>query len=399
MQQDDVQRDKLSSVMEEKTNLEQVEEEDLGSFENEGGVPFSAADIDIYSQQITVFNIARRLESEELDLSPDFQRSQDIWSRQQQSRLIESLILGIPIPSFYFTDDRDRKGGTLRGKWQVVDGLQRLCSIRNFMVRDMSGRTMKLAGLEYLKQFEGLAFEELPAPYRRNIEETQLTVYLIRSTTPEAVRFNIFKRLNTGGTPLSQQEIRHALNQGVSSEFLKRMAEHPLFRETTQGKANPKRMSDREFVNRFLAFRMLTLDNYADMDSFLNRSLKLFATLDEPDRERIESDFLESLSVLRDVLHEKAFCRFDSGTGKWLSNLNKALFEVFTSALSQLPHENRMRFHDNPLALEEYKNLFLDESETGLSSVTSISTGRASRVRRRHEIVQAYLQKMTETLP
>lgn len=380
----------------EKSGSDQIEEEDLGFFDNEGCVPFSAADIDIYPQQVTVFNIVRRLESGELDLSPDFQRSQDIWNRQQQSRLIESLILGIPIPSFYFTDDREKKEGSIRSKWQVVDGLQRLCSIRNFMVEDA---TMKLTGLEYLKQFEGMAFNDLPAPYRRNIEETQLTAYLIRSTTPEAVRFNIFKRLNTGGKPLSQQEIRHALNQGVAADFLKRMAEHPLFRETTLGKANPKRMSDREFVNRFLAFRILPLERYADMDSFLNQSLKRFAALDEAARTAIESDFLDSLSVLHETLQEKAFCRFDSVAGKWLPNLNKALFEVFTSVLSQLPHEARMRFRANPFALKEYKNLFLDDSETGLSSVTSISTGRASRVRRRHEIVRVYLQKMSETLP
>ena len=375
-------------------DTEGVEDEDTGLFSDDGGAPFSAAEIDIYPQQATVFSLMRRIREKELDLAPNFQRGQNLWKPQQQSQFIESLVLGIPVPVFYFTEERTVLDGIVRSRWQVVDGLQRLCSIRNFMIPDDSCRRLRLTGLEYLKQFEGKLFPELPGPIQRNIEESQLSTFIIRSSTPIAVRFNIFKRLNTGGVPLSQQEIRHALNQGVASDFLRDMAQSPLFSDATRHKISPNRMNDREFVNRFLAFRILPLSEYRDMDSFLNLSLQKFASLDVKKRDIVRSDFLDSLSAIRHSFADKAFCRFDIVSGKWLSNINKALFEVLVSSVSKLSVDARQRFSNNPNSLQEFQKLFSDDTDEGLSSVCSISTGRASRVRRRHEIVHEYLNNV-----
>src|SRR5262249_44885897 len=135
-------------------------------------------------------------------------------------------------------------------KWIVVDGLQRLTSLKRFVL----DKNLRLCGLEFLSQLKGKAYDELPRNFQRRIAETQVTVYLIEKGTPSDVKFNIFKRINTGGLPLSAQEIRHALNQGKVTKLLAQLANSAEFKKATDNSIRDDRMADREFVLRFLAF-------------------------------------------------------------------------------------------------------------------------------------------------
>jgi len=352
-------------------------------------VPYDSAKIDIERKQPTVYSVMSRIRNRELDLCPAFQRSANLWKKGQQSRLIESLILNIPLPAFYMTEDQE--GGNYRYRWHVVDGLQRLCAMRNFMLGDESGHYLKLRGLEYLTNYEGCEFKELPPSYQRNIEEAELQVYLIKPNTPDDLKFNIFRRVNTGGLPLNQQEIRHAMHQLRAASYLQELAQSDHFRMATGGEIKSARMTDREFVNRFLAFYLRdNLPEYKEMDSHLNAALKYIDTCPGGELEEIRDSFYRALDLLTTALGPFAFRRMTSKGPK--KALNKALFEVFTVVAAQCPQQAACLAKNPKLARERYEKLFDDQSENGLNSVVQTSTGHVANIQRRYDIVRGYYE-------
>jgi hypothetical protein len=180
--------------------------------------------------------------------------------------LVESLLLRIPLPVFYISADA-------KDRWSVVDGVQRLTTIYDFIKG-----TFALRGLEYLMQLEGLTFAQLPRSFQRRIEETSLQVHRIQDGTPEEVMINIFKRINTGGISLTAQEIRNALNKGPAREFLRELALSDEFKLATDHSVSDDRMDAQECVLRFMAFRLTNWEKYATdfaaLDLFLNQTMR-----------------------------------------------------------------------------------------------------------------------------
>lgn len=365
--------------------------------------PFNPSEIDIVSLPFSVYHVVERLRSGEIDLYPEFQRRPDLWRPWQQSQLIESLILGIPLPVFYFTAEKVvvDEWGVPRQRLHVVDGLQRLCSIRNFIIgcNDDPNRKMALTQLQYLRKLEGVTFDQLAPALKRNILEAPLTAFMIRASTPPKVKFNIFKRLNTGGLPLSQQEIRHAMHQDGAAQFLADLADSDAFTSATGGRVSQRRMLDREYVNRFLAFRIFGVGKYHDMDTFLDDALTDIEKDRLSERTGLKHDFITALNTLKSTLGEVAFSQYDCGSKTWNRQINKALFEVQTVLVSKLSARARERFAANAEAILEFSKLFEDQSENGLASVVSTSTGRGSRVRRRYEIMADYYHRVAGERP
>ena len=209
--------------------------------------PFDPTKINIVPRPDTLHNIIERLRNDEIDMNTEFQRHPELWDSQKMSRLIESILIRFPLPAFYFDASNDER-------WLVVDGLQRLSSIRKFIIRDEAGerKLLRLRGLEYLKEFNGKTYEELPRTYKRRIDECTVTLFLIQPGTPEKVKYSIFRRINTGGLVLTDQEIRNAMARPSVRRYLERLADNEYLKKTVGDQK--KRMIDQELVLRFLSF-------------------------------------------------------------------------------------------------------------------------------------------------
>ena len=319
-----------------------VEVEDTGE---DGALieqPWKPEQIRVGTSSFSLRNILDLIDEESLELAPDFQRGQ-VWRPRQKSLLVESLLLQIPLPAFYFAEDSD-------GAFRVVDGLQRLSTLHSFVRGAENGFVLK--ELEHLHDLAGCRFADLPVPLQRRINNTQLTVNVIDPSTPRDVTYEIFKRINTGGTPLNAQEIRHCMSRPRSRDILKRMTHTEAFNTATGSRLRDHiRMNDREMALRFAAFWLMGLDAYLDrpvMESFLWEATEI---LDDPQRvpdarvTDLETAFERAMSNAHLVFGENAFRKWPLGaTGR--SPINRALFETWSVALAEYdPNDLAERRH------------------------------------------------------
>jgi Protein of unknown function DUF262 len=341
--------------------------------------PFDPELIRVETRPMTIDLLLKRIKYDELDLAPDFQRKGGIWNSRTKSRLIESILIRIPLPAFYMD-------ATDENKWVVIDGLQRLTSL-NMFVNDQS---LKLSELEFLTQLENLTFDELPRNLQRRIIETQVTVYLIEKGTPSAVKFNIFKRINTGGLPLSLQEIRHALNQGKSTKLLEKLSESSEFKKATDGRIESARMTDREFILRFLAF-LIRPYTAIEFDSFLSDVMADINDMSEESVTELEVKFRVVMSAAYEIFGDDAF-RKRRRRGAPRSLINKALFESWSVSLSKLSNEQIQ-------VLIERKSTLIDSfidlmNNSDFESSISQGTGDARKVKRRFSAIEQLIQEV-----
>ena len=360
-----------------------VEEmEDTDSEDNTSIKPYDPSLIDISPKSQSLDNLINRLENDEINLTPGFQRKAGLWETKQKSQLIESLILRIPLPAFYFD-------GTDNDKWVVIDGLQRLTALKEFFV----DQTLRLRGLEFLKDLEGLKCDELPRVYVRRMKETQVICYIINPGAPINLKYNIFKRINTGGLHLEPQEIRHALYQGFATNYLKKLSDNDTFKRVTGYSIPTERMLDREFVLRFIAFYELGEDRYdGKIDDYLNRAMELINkdySIDIGYANKVENKFMCVLESSERIFGKYAFRRMPDKEKR--RTLSKALFETWTTVLARQTEDNLNRLIDKrDYLVYLYMPMFTEDEEF----YKSIGSGKVYSVKKRFEKIEQLVSEV-----
>lgn len=364
-------------------NAEKVEiEEDESSNDNveDITIPFSTKDIKITHATILLPSLINRLKHNEI-VTPEFQRNGDLWTTKVMSRLIESILLKLPLPIFYFdVSDPD--------KWQVVDGLQRLSTIRRFFV----DKNLRLINLQFLPELNGKNYDDLERSFQRTIDETAFITYQIEGQTPKEVRYSIFNRINTGGTPLNAQEIRQALNQGEGFKFLKDVCENEFFKRIVN--VGSKRMLDRELILRFVAFQIIDYQKFNSMREFLDNAMEQLSKQSPEDLVELKEKFIGVLKFTEEILgvgHKFSRSMMDkSGMRK----LNQSLFDVITVCFSEIDNRNDF-FDKKDNFMLEFKQLLENKNGDFLSSIT-LGTSAKSAIATRFRILRGLIKEVLD---
>ncbi|MFQ2424437.1 DUF262 domain-containing protein [Aeromonas caviae] len=322
----------------------------------------------IRNENRTVFDVTRRIAKGGYIMDPDFQRD-FIWDEEKQSKLIESVLMRIPLPVFYLAENSS-------GKMVVVDGLQRLSTFQRFCNDKLKLKLPKQPTLD------GKKFSDLSPKLQNRIEDCNLILYLIDPKVPSQALLDIFDRVNSG-EPLSRQQMRNCLFMGQGTRFLKEMADGELFIKATGKSIRTEKMRDREFVNRFCAFKILGYTEYrGNMDDFLERALLELNAMTPSDVRKLGYEFERSMANNITVFGKHAF-RKHSTLYSPRSVINASIWDVMSVILSDYP-ENYIEAES-----ENIRNIFysLMGNYSFLDSV-SLGTNQIDKVRNR--FIKAY---------
>ncbi len=250
---------------------------------------------------------------------------------------------------------------------------------------------LKLTGMEYLKEYNGCLFEDLPKQMQRRISETQITAYVIRQGTPNNVRNSIFKKINTGGLMLTPAEIRNAVYRGQASSLLHELAENEFFIKSTRGGIKPDRMLDCEFVNRFLAFYILGIENYkGNLEEYLNKVLEIIQKLHDDDIRPFHQAFCTSMEMAYNLFGENSFRRIDQN-GKY-TRINKPLFECVSLCLAKCTEiERKILIERRGEFLIKYQALFNNRE---FLDIISNATAKPENVKKRIDFLRTIINEV-----
>lgn len=355
--------------MRDRNSIEEIDETEDTSSGHVITQPFSPSDIKISTPPMNLGDLIDMIQHGWIDFEADYQREDNLWDDTKQSRLIESGLLGLRLPAFYFEV-------VSKKKWRIIDGLQRCSAIRNFCV----DRTLKLKDLEFLK-FEDYSYGDFDFELTRDLRMLPITVNILEPGVPDDVKYILFKRLNTGGVELTPQEIRNSMFQGTAINLVKELASDRAFIHATNNKIPTKRKQDQDFVSRFLAFYLIGYHNYIpDIENFINKAMKgINAGIFTEERlAEARANFHDAMLLAKQVFGNSAFRRL-SLKGK-NGPINKALFEVIAVTFANLSPAEREVIRDKYATAisEEMRDRLLHDSKFIYS--LSTATGRPDNV-------------------
>lgn len=271
---------------------------------------YPAKNIKIDMAQFSIYELKRRYDRGDICLDPDFQRN-EVWSTRQKSELIESVVMGIPLPLIYLAE-------TMDSKLVIVDGRQRLTTFFQYLDNQFALDKLKILPELNKHKFRQLLDDEKTRGYAAQIEDFQLVIQIIKYPTPDRVRFDIFDRVNRGGTPLNNQEMRNALYQGEATKLLNRLAECEEFKRATGNSVSPKHMKDKYIILRAISFYLLRKDRLtkrngeivtyrSDVEEFLGYSMEYLNWIEEDVRKEIEKLFCGVMDLCFEIRGEEVF--------------------------------------------------------------------------------------------
>lgn len=319
----------------------EMEQEDSKASLDARFQPFDPTKINITMNPMALDSLVKRLRNKEINLNTEFQRKGGLWSDVKKSQLIESLLLKIPLPAFYFDASDD-------GDWLIIDGLQRITALDEFIVQ----KKLKLTGLEFFNDLNGLGYDELPRQFARRIDESSLITFTVKEGTPVNVKYNIFKRLNTGGLDLKPQEIRHALYQGQATVFLKKLSSSKDFLKVTCNSIKTDRMMDQEFVLRFMAVCYYGIENYEGLpEEFLNETMAYINNQNLEKIKDMETNFDEVMKFVYDIFGNYAFRKMAIDGRR--RPINKAIYELWCKVVFDLNDVERKELKNKKQLLKK----------------------------------------------
>ncbi|MDR2706509.1 MAG: DUF262 domain-containing protein [Planctomycetaceae bacterium] len=318
--------------------------------------PYDPEQIKVRSDKISITLIAKMIKDGDIDLNPDFQRHL-VWNQMQKSRLIESILLKIPLPMFYFAEDKE-------GKLSVVDGLQRISAINEFMENKFP-----LKNLQYLEESCGGKYYEthgkkkgIDAKYFRWFNLTSLSANIIDPSSPFKVKYDIFRRINTGGKPLNNQEIRNCMTGQVLRDVLKEMIYLEEFKTATDNSIKSTRMEDQEVALRFLMFyeMMTTRGNIESYNGYMDSSLDEFTENHFKSQKTVFDTYMRKFSnAMKNAKYlfgqKYAFRKItlqDIEPNAYKQLINKSLFVCVSILLADYEHEKIRNLNDERLLLK-----------------------------------------------
>jgi Protein of unknown function DUF262. len=339
------------------------------------------ADIDIRETPHSIFELMRKYDDKRLIIEPDFQRRL-VWKPEQKSRFIESIILNFPLPPFYVNETRE-------GKYIIVDGLQRTTALHEFVNNEF-----ELVGLEALPKLNGKRFSDLKimsGAYQTKIEDKKITLYVLRPSVPMEVVYDLFNRINTGGTKLERQEVRNCIFLGKATKLLKELSETDVFKNAIDNGISPKRMKDREAILRFLAFKLFDYkkEYQGDLSSFVENAMRQINKMSDEEIAELKNDFERVMKITYEFFESRNFrVPFPDRTTR--GRINIAVFESVGYFFSN--QSNDFLYQHKATIIKNFETL-LKKSEY-LDAVQQ-STGDKKRVLARFDLAQKILGEVS----
>ncbi len=350
-----------------KEDIEGIDEEVYASW---GDYPID--ELFIRTASRSIYEVLRRIKQDKYIMDPDFQRD-FIWPKKMQSKLIESVIMRIPLPVFYLAENSE-------GKMIVVDGLQRLTTFYRFW-----DNQFRLELPNRPNDLHGKRFKDLDSKLQNRFEDFNLTIYSIDADVPEQARLDIFDRVNSG-IPLTKQQMRNCLYMGKATLFLRDKSKTDLFLKATGNSLRTDNMRDREFINRFCSFQILDVEEYRNMDDFLANGLKMMNDKSEQLLEPLSKQLELTLYNNLKMFGKHTFRKHDRGQQD-RNVLNASLWDVMSTGLSRY----------NLSTVQEREGLFKDEfyslmkNEEFQDSITN-SPNTPKQVRNRFRLAKDMLR-------
>lgn len=338
----------------------------------------------LWSTDWTAETMMSQLARENIDLDPSFQR-RSAWTDKKQSLFIESLILGLPIPQLILAEAKGKKGSFI-----VIDGKQRLLSIRRFGSTEADGKftPLKLKGLGELERLNGKTYSELSrdpalAEDLAAYQNASIRTIVIRNWQSEAYLYEIFLRINTGSVQLSPQELRQALHPGQFSTFIGDASADSIELQRALNLHGPDfRMRDAEILLRFIAYFNFMGNYNGNLKKFLDEATERLSASWDNSRIEIQAQVAEmenALAFTREVFGEKNYLRKWNG-GNYESRKNRAVFDIMLHYFSR-PKIRAGLAGKHEAVVESFKALCIENLEFRSSIETTTKSNQSNRVR------------------
>jgi 5-methylcytosine-specific restriction endonuclease McrA len=339
-----------------------------GSDEGDLKLSMSKETVVIEKNDRSLSEFHRWYQAGRLIIDPEWQRSY-VWDRRRASRLIESFLLDIPVPVIYLAKNTE-------GKYEVIDGVQRLTSLFQYFEGKFS-----FTGLEMLPQFNKKSFSELPLEEQNKLQDTTLRTFELSPLTSSNLLFVIFERLNTGGIPLNEMEVRNCVYRGTLNNLIRELAKYPECVDCLNQKDVAKRMGDRNMVLRFLAFYERTFQKASQgLKQFINEFFETYRNPPEAKLKEFEKQFKKAMRASLTVFGNQGFRirRHDEkGGGEWATRVNASVFQVI--AVSFTNYDLGQITERADAIYEEYLDLIATDTQW-INAVTK-STGDPNNIR------------------